>query len=287
MRFAVAFGRLGVAAALAVALGVSAAASNGTRTGAHDFLAYFATQSSFIALAAWALSGGFLLARSPAPSWVHVLRAAAVSYAMVLATCRLLIALPWQASSGYPLPVVNVFVNLVAPVLLVADWVFVGDRRPLSHSFLRWVAAYPVLWSTVTLLRGMETGWMPYPLLNPVTAGARLPLFLGAICLVALAAGALTSWMSRRRPLLPMDRAARAVETAPTPIVPPLDLPKVLDALPPPPELLEPLLPPAVQPAAPLQAFAFVEPPAPSSAEPVEPAAPAEPPEDGPLEPEG
>jgi hypothetical protein len=180
-----------------------------------------------------------------------------------------------------------VFVNLVAPVLLVADWVLVGDRRPLSHSFLRWVAAYPVLWSTLTLLRGMQSGWMPYPLLNPVTAGPRLPLYLAAISLVSLAAGALTSWLSRRRPLLPMDRAARAVETAPEPVLPPLDLPTVLDALPTPPEVLAPLLPPIPEPAAPLQAFAFVEPPEPAlDAEP-SPLPRIEPWEDEPVEPTG
>ena len=279
-----AIGRLGAAVALAVALWVSATVST-SRVGAHDFLAYFATQSSFISLAAFALSGAFLLARGPAPAWVHVLRGAAVSYAMVLATCRLLIALPWQVSSGYPLPAVNVFVNLVAPVLLVADWVLVGDRRPLSHSFLRWIAAYPVLWSTLTLLRGMESGWMPYPLLNPVTAGPRLPLYLAAISLVSLAAGTLTSWLSRRRPLLPMDHAA--VETTPEPVLLPLDLPAVLDALPTPPEVLAPLLPPTPEPAAPLQAFAFVEPPEPALHAEPSPLSRIEPWADEPVEPTG
>jgi hypothetical protein len=277
MRSAVAIGRLGVAGLLAVALAVSAAMGSASRDGMPDFLAYFATQSSLIAIAAWTLSAAFLLARGPAPAWVHVLRGAAVSYAIVLAACRPLIALPWQPSSGYPIPAVNVFITLLAPALLAADWVFIGDRRPLSPSFLRWVAAYPVLWSTLTLLRGMDTGWAPYPLLNPVTAGPRLPLYLGAISLSALAAGALTSWMSRRRPLLPMDPAARAVETGPTPVLPPLDLPSPSEVLPP---SVAPLLRPAPEPAAPLQAFAFVEPP---EAEPVPAESPAtdatEPPE--------
>src|SRR4051812_20323303 len=136
MRTVVAIGRLGVAVALAAALVVSAAAAAPTRGAGHDFLAYYNSQASIIAVAAWALSGGFLLARSPAPAWVHVLRGAAVSYAMVLASCRLLIALPWQTSGGFPLPVLNVFIALVAPLLLVVDWALVGDRRPLSHSFL-------------------------------------------------------------------------------------------------------------------------------------------------------
>jgi hypothetical protein len=279
MRTAIAIGRLGVAVAISVALAVSAAASAAIPTGAHDFLAYFATQSSLISIAAWALSGAFLLARGPAPAWVHVLRAAAVSYAMVLATCRLVIALPWQPSSGFPLPAANVFINLVAPLLLIADWMLIGDRRPLSQSFLRWVAAYPVLWSTVTLLRGMESGWMPYPLLNPVTAGPRLPLYLGAICLVSLAAGVLTTWMSRRHGLMPLDPAARAVEAVPEPVVPPLDLPAPLDGLP-----LVPPPPPGVEPAAPLQVFAFVEPP--ESSAPMQPFSLVEPPSDAPLEPE-
>lgn len=268
MRTVVAMWRLGVAVALAAALALSAAAAAPVQAAGYDFLAYFVSQASIVAIAAWALSGAFLLARGPAPAWVHVLRGAAVSYAMVMASCRLIIALPWQASGGFPLPVVNVFVCLVAPVLLVADWVLVGDRRPLSHSFLRWVAAYPVLWCTVTLLRGLDAGWSPYPLLNPASAGARLPLYLGGTCLVALAAGAIASWISRRAPLLPMDREARAVEAVPVPAAPgSLDLPGPLD-LPPVPPLVPPVqaagtpVPPAAEPP-PLQAFTFVDPPAP------------------------
>lgn len=267
MRKRVGVVRLALAAALAVALIASAAAAEAVPGARHDFLAYFAAESSIVAVAAWALSGAFLLARSPAPAWVHVLRGAAVSYGLVLASCRLLIALPWQASGGFPLPAVNVLVTLVVPVLLLADWILVGDRRPLSASYLRWVAAFPVLWSTITLLRGIQTDWTPYPLLDPATAGIRLPLYLGGTGLVALGAGMITSWLSRREALLPMDRAAAAVDAAPAPLLggvplePPVDLPSV------------PTLPTVVsaepvgassvldEPAAPLQAFRFVDPP--------------------------
>jgi hypothetical protein len=187
---------------------------------------------------------------------VHVLRGAAVSYALVLASCRLLIALPWQPSGGYPLPVANVFITLVAPVLLLADWVLVGDRRPLSHSYLRWVAAYPVLWSAITLLRGVDTGWSPYPLLNPATAGIRLPLYLAGTGLVAFAGGAIASWISRRRALLPMDPAAQAVEAVAAPVleVAPLEPPTPVDSPP-------VALPSAAEPAEALEALRLVEPP--------------------------
>jgi hypothetical protein len=270
MRTAVAIGRLLVAVALATALAVSAAVAASARGGGHDFLAYFTTQTSILAVAAWLLSGAFLLARGPAPAWVHVLRGAAVAYGLVMASCRLLIALPWQPSGGLPLPAVNVFVCLVAPVLLVVDWALVGDRRPLSHSFLRWVGAYPVLWSTVTLLRGIDTGWTPYPLLNPATAGARMPLFLAGTGLVALATGAIVSWMSRRAPLLPMDREARAVEAVAAP--PALGVPPGASIVPPMQAAGTPSPPAADDAAAPLQAFRFVDAP-PARAEGDEPEA--------------
>lgn len=258
--------RLLVAAALATGLAASLVAAEQRPGAGHDFLAYFATQSSILAIFACALSGAFLLARGPAPAWVHPVRAAAVSYALVLVVTRLLIALPWQASSAFPIAAVNVFLMLVAPLLLLADWVLVGDRRPLSHSFLRWIAAFPVLWSSITLLRGIQTGWTPYPLLSPATAGVRLPLYLGGTILVSLAAGAIVSWLSRQRALLPMDPAAQAVETAPTPMLP-IDLPPLQPPTPvdsPPVAAAAPILD---QPAAPREAFRFVEPPETSAAE--------------------
>ncbi len=276
MRIAVAVARLGIAGALAVALVVSAAAAARRFGTGYDFLAYFTAQTSILAVAALVLSGAFLLARGAAPAWVHLLRGAAVAYALVMASCRLLIALPWQGSGGFPLPAANVFVCLVAPVLLLADWALVGDRRPLSHSFLRWIGAYPVLWSTLTLLRGIDTGWTPYPLLNPATAGARMPLFLAGTGLVALAAGAIVSWMSRRASLLPMGPEARAIE--PTPLAPTaleVVASRLLDVVAPEDEehaaptvaSLAPQVAPAAGPLAPgsepapLRPFAFVDPP--------------------------
>jgi hypothetical protein len=79
--------------------------------------------------------------------------------------------------------------------------------------------------------------------------------------LVALGAGAVTTWLSRRPALLPMDPGVAAVEAAPEPLLGavPLEPPAELPAVAP----VEPVGTGSLldEPAAPLQAFRFVEPP--------------------------
>lgn len=201
---AVAAARLVLAAALVGALVASVAAHSPGPAGPIDFLAYFITQVTLLEIVALVASVVVLLRGQETPGWLVILRGAAVTYALVLATARLLVALPWQSTGGFSLPVPTVLLTLVAPLLLLLDWLVVGDRRPLTPSFLRWVAAYPVLWSALTLLRGIETGWTPYPVLNPAVSGARLPAFLVATVLFALAMGSIASWISRRPSWLPL-----------------------------------------------------------------------------------
>ena len=206
VRKGVVVARLLLAAALGAALVASVVSRSPGPNGFIDFLAYLPTQVTLIGIAALVAGSVALLRGGPTPGWIVALRGAAVTYGIVLAMARLLIALPWQTSGGFPLPLANVLLTMVAPLLLALDWVIVGDRYALTPSFLRWIAAYPLLWSTFTLLRGIQTGWTPYPLLNPSVAGVRLPIYLTATVLLALAAGSITSWLSRQPAWVPFHQ---------------------------------------------------------------------------------
>lgn len=69
----------------------------------------------------------------------------------------------------------NEILNVVAPLLIIADWFFAPGRRRLEWRDLRVIIAFPIVWVIYTLIRGPlaynETAhtptWYPYPFLNP------------------------------------------------------------------------------------------------------------------------
>ena len=71
------------------------------------------------------------------------------------------------------------------------------DRAPLELGSLRWLVLYPVLWNAMTVIRGIATGWTPYPLLDPTESPLRIILFLAATCVGTLVAGTLAIAASR------------------------------------------------------------------------------------------
>jgi len=72
---------------------------------------------------------------------------------------------------GALLPWVNFVLHYVMPVAIVLDWLF---RPPASRLVSRSVflaMAFPSAYLTYVILRGADTGWYPYPFLNPANVG--------------------------------------------------------------------------------------------------------------------
>ena len=56
-------------------------------------------------------------------------------------------------------------------MILVLDWIVDPPALRLAYrDALIWLI-YPLVWVSLTLLRGAADGWYPYPFLNPVNGG--------------------------------------------------------------------------------------------------------------------
>jgi hypothetical protein len=72
---------------------------------------------------------------------------------------------------GALLPWVNYVLHYVMPIAIVLDWLL---RPPASRMRSRSVflaMAFPCVYLAYVILRGADTGWYPYPFLNPANVG--------------------------------------------------------------------------------------------------------------------
>lgn len=101
---------------------------------------------------------------------------------------------------------VDTVLHRVMPVAVMADWLIAPPHGSLSFrkALIPWLAP-PLVWTTVTLIRGAVDGWYPYPFLNPENGGYStvalysvgiLGLLLAVVWLVATVGTALRA---RRR----------------------------------------------------------------------------------------
>ncbi len=162
-----------------------------------NFFSYFTVQNNMIAVAALIL-GALAVASGKRSRGIELFRGFAtvfmvvvgIGFAILLAGVEgiTLTAVPWD----------NTVLHYIMPVVIALD--FLIDRPRIKFSFkkdLSWLL-YPAAYFTYTMIRGAETGWYPYPFLNPahnstaslvITIGALFILGIVLIWLVGLVAG--------------------------------------------------------------------------------------------------
>jgi hypothetical protein len=96
---------------------------------------------------------------------------------------------------------VSVVLHTLFPVLLVFDWVLIGDRAPMPWRRLWLVLPYPVIWLGVVLVRGITDGWVPYGFLLPERGVMSLTLHSVGLFAALLASGSVVWTLSRVRGL--------------------------------------------------------------------------------------
>jgi hypothetical protein len=99
------------------------------------------------------------------------------------------VALPWA----------NTVLHVVLPIYCLVDWLLVADRGAQPWRWLWLVLVYPVLWTTVVLLRGATDGWVPYPFLSPTAGYGTVFVYVLLIAVAFVAAGAAVFGLSRLR----------------------------------------------------------------------------------------
>ncbi len=163
-----------------------------------DFFGYFTNQTSLITCILLIGSGALAVLGRPAPGWLSILRAIATS-------CLVIVGVVYNTlvpGTGSAPPWVSAVLHIVFPVVVVADWLLVGDRPVLPWRRLWLVAPYPMLWMLVVLARGATDGWVPYGFLLPEHGLVSLSLHVIGLLAALFVAGALVWWASRFRGML-------------------------------------------------------------------------------------
>ena len=180
-----------------------------------DFFGYFTNQTSLLTSIVLIATGLFAVLGRHAPPWLSTVRGIATACLVVVAVVYNVLV----PGTGSAPPWVSAALHIVFPLVVVLDWLLVGDRPPLPWRRLWLVLPYPVVWVTVVLMRGATDGWVPYGFLLPergvVSLAAHVAGLLGAL----LAAGALV-WAGSRLSIGPFALAAegaREPTAVPTP----------------------------------------------------------------------
>ena len=160
-----------------------------------DYFGYFTNLTGLIA-AGILIGTGFLgVSGRRAPSWLTLLRGLVTAYLIVVGVIYNVLV----PGTGSAPPWVSVVLHVVFPVVVVLDWLLVGDRPRLPWRLLWLLLPYPVMWLIVVLLRGVTDGWVPYGFLLPERGPLSLLLHIVVLLAAVLLAGVLVWSASRFR----------------------------------------------------------------------------------------
>ena len=76
-----------------------------------------------------------------------------------------------NADLGALLPWVNYVLHYIMPVAVVLDWLLNPPASRLSSKRVLLALGFPSAYLAYVILRGADTGWYPYPFLNPAQVG--------------------------------------------------------------------------------------------------------------------
>ncbi len=186
-----------------------------------NFFSFFTIDSNVLAAIAAAVGVVILLLPKGAatePTWFTTLRLAAVTYMTVTLVVYNLLLRGIELPQGQTVPWSNEILHVVAPLLVIVDWLFAPGRGRLEWNRIWVVVIFPVVWTAYTLIRGpfgidpvaLVGPWYPYPFMNPDTsANGYLSVAFYVILItgifLATAAGAIA--ISRRWKTAPLTAA--------------------------------------------------------------------------------
>lgn len=162
-----------------------------------DYFGYFTNLTSLLTAGFLIAAGLLSLRRRSIPAPLTSARAVAVA-------CMIIVGVVYNAlvpGTGTAPAWVSLTLHTLFPVLLVLDWVLIGDRGRLPWRHLWLVLPYPIIWLGVVLLRGMTDGWVPYGFLLPERGVLSLTLHVAGLLAALVASGSLVWALSRVRGL--------------------------------------------------------------------------------------
>ena len=161
-----------------------------------QFFAFFTIQSNLFGVAVLAA----LVARGDRPrsATLEILRGAAALYLTI--TFVVVTLFLSGADVQLELQWVDFALHTLFPVVVVLDWLLAPPttRLGVRHALV-WLS-YPLVWVTLTLIRGTADGWYPYPFLDPANGGyASVALYFVTILVFFLVVGMALIWLGNIR----------------------------------------------------------------------------------------
>lgn len=178
-----------------------------------NFFSFFTIQSNLLGAVVLGI-GAVLLLRGGAtgvdPGWFAVVRACATTYLVTTGIVYNLLLRGIELPQGTTVAWTNEVLHVVAPILLLLDWVLAPGRRRLGFATVGIIVVYPIVWAAYTMIRGPfvgdeltgATSWYPYPFLNPDTSEngyLSVSFYVLLIAVVIAAAGTGVVAISRAR----------------------------------------------------------------------------------------
>jgi hypothetical protein len=158
-----------------------------------DYFGFFTNLTSLLTSVILILTGALELTRRRVPDGLHSSRAVATA-------CLLIVGVVYNVlvpGTGSAPPWVTISLHVVLPILVLLDWIVIGDRPPLSWRRLWIVLPYPLTWLVIVLIRGATDGWVPYGFLLPERGMLSLVLHVLGLLVALLLAGCVV-WVTSR-----------------------------------------------------------------------------------------
>lgn len=206
-------GALAIVAAIVGQLTLSYA--NWTATGADvgfqfvNFFSFFTIDANVLSAIVLVIGAVLTARRMTDPTWFAVARGSVVTYMVVTGIVYNLLLRGIELPQGTTLAWSNEVLHVVAPIVLVLDWLFAPGRVELATRRIWIIIVFPLVWAVYTLVRGPlaidhRTGdaWYPYPFMNPATSAngyLSVSFYILLITVIIGLAAAGVIWVSRKR----------------------------------------------------------------------------------------
>ena len=144
-----------------------------------NFFSFFTIDSNLLTVAVFLVGAVYLIrSRDDEPRWLSIGRGSVTAYMATTGIVYNLLLRGIELPQGSTLGWSNEILHVVAPILMVLDWLFAPGRHRLEWKNIWIIVIFPLAWAIYTMVRGplvydavsQKDYWYPYPFLNPVTA---------------------------------------------------------------------------------------------------------------------
>ncbi|MFB7250327.1 Pr6Pr family membrane protein [Microbacterium sp. NPDC056234] len=164
-------------------------------TNPFDYFGYFTNQTTLGTAVVLIVAGVSMLRGRSMSNGLVGIRAVATTYLIIVGVVYNVLV----PGTGSAPPWVSAALHIALPIIVLADWIFSPDRRPLPWRMIWIVLPYPLVWLIVVLVRGVTDGWVPYGFLLPERGVVSLWLHIIGLLIAVLAAAAVVWAFSRTR----------------------------------------------------------------------------------------